>query len=300
MRLKGVYVAVVTPFKNGQIDEKAYEAYLEGLINTGISGIVVCGSTGESSMLSMEEHIYLFKLSKEIVKNRIQVIANSGANSTHEAIYLTQEAEKVGVDAALSVVPYYVKPTQEGLYLHFKAIHDETKNIPLIIYNVPGRTVVDIKVETVVRLSKLERYIGIKEASSDMEKVSLLVSQTKPDFSVLSGNDSTFLPLLSVGGHGVISVIGNIMPKEFVELYDSAIRGDLAKAIDINTKMLPLYQALSFEANPIPVKYALYKMGQVSDELKLPLTILSEPYQKKMDQVLKDLSLIWAILSEYS
>ncbi len=292
MRLKGVYVAVVTPFKNGQIDEKAYEAYLEGLINTGISGIVVCGSTGESSMLSMEEHIYLFKLSKEIVKNRIQVIANSGANSTHEAIYLTQEAEKVGVDAALSVVPYYVKPTQEGLYLHFKAIHDETKNIPLIIYNVPGRTVVDIKVETVVRLSKLERYIGIKEASSDMEKVSLLVSQTKPDFSVLSGNDSTFLPLLSVGGHGVISVIGNIMPKEFVELYDSAIRGDLAKAIDINTKMLPLYQALSFEANPIPVKYALYKMGQVSDELKLPLTILSEPYQKKMDQVLKDLSLI--------
>lgn len=292
MRFKGVYVAVVTPFKNGKIDEKTYEAYLEGLINTGISGIVVCGSTGESSMLSMEEHIYLFKLSKEIVKNRIQVIANSGANSTHEAIYLTQEAEKVGVDAALSVVPYYVKPTQEGLYLHFKAIHDETKNIPLIIYNVPGRTVVDIKVETVARLSQLERYIGIKEASSDMEKVSLLVSQTKPDFSVLSGNDSTFLPLLSVGGHGVISVIGNIMPKEFVELYDSATKGDLAKAIDINTKMLPLYQALSFEANPIPVKYALYKMGQVSDELKLPLTILSEPYQKKMDQVLKDLSLI--------
>ncbi|TYQ17922.1 UNVERIFIED_CONTAM: 4-hydroxy-tetrahydrodipicolinate synthase [Acetivibrio alkalicellulosi] len=292
MMFKGVYVAVVTPFENGRIAEKVYETYLEGLINSGIAGIIVCGSTGESSMLSMEEHINLFKLSKEIVKDRIQVIANSGANSTHEAIYLTQEAEKLGVDAALSVVPYYVKPTQEGLYLHFKAIHDETKNIPLIIYNVPSRTVVDLKVETIVRLSKLERYIGIKEASSDMEKVSLMVSQTKPDFSVLSGNDSTFLPLLTVGGHGVISVIGNIMPNELVELYESVEKGDLTKAIDINTKMLPLFQALSFESNPIPVKYALYKMGKISNELKLPLTLLSKPYQEKMDQVLKDLSLI--------
>jgi len=292
MRFEGVYVAVVTPFENGKIAEKVYEAYLERLIKSGIAGIIVCGSTGESSMLSMEEHINLFRLSKEIVGNRIQVIANSGANSTHEAIYLTQEAEKIGVDAALLVVPYYVKPTQEGLYLHYKAIHDETKNIPLIIYNVPSRTVVDIKVETVVRLSKLERYVGIKEASSDMEKISIMVSQTKPDFSVLSGNDATFLPLLTVGGHGVISVIGNIMPKELVELYDSVKKGDLAKALEINTKMLPLFQALSFEANPIPVKYALYKMGEISNELRLPLTPLSEPYQKKMDQVLKDLSLI--------
>ncbi len=292
MRLEGVYVAVVTPFENGKIAEKIYEEYIENLISSGIAGIVVCGSTGESSMLTMEEHIHLFKLSKEIVNKRIQVIANSGANSTHEAIYLTKEAEKIGVDASLSVVPYYVKPTQEGLFLHFKAIHDETKNIPLIIYNVPGRTVVDISVDTVVRLSALERYIGIKEASSDMEKVSVMVSQTKPNFSVLSGNDSTFLPLLSVGGKGVISVIGNIMPKELVDLYDSVEKGDLKTAIDLNTKMLPLYQALSLESNPIPVNYALYKMGQIPDELKLPLTTLSEPNQKKMEQVLKDLLLI--------
>lgn len=292
MKLEGIYVAVVTPFENGKIAEKAYETYLEGLIESGIAGIVVCGSTGESSMLSMEEHINLFRLSKEIVKGRIQVIANSGANSTQEAIYLTQEAEKMGVDAALSVVPYYVKPTQEGMYLHFKAIHDETKNIPLIIYNVPSRTVVDMKVETVVRLSKLERYIGIKEASSDMEKVSKLAAQTEPGFSILSGNDSTFLPLLTVGGHGVISVIGNIMPKELIELYDSVKRDDLTKAIELHTKMQPLFEALSFEANPIPVKYALHKMGQISNEIKLPLTPLSEPYQKKMDQVLKDLAII--------
>ncbi len=292
MKLEGVYVAVVTPFENGKIAEKVYEVYLESLIKSGIAGFIVCGSTGESSMLTMEEHIHLFKLTKEIVNKRIQVIANSGANSTHEAIYLTKEAEKIGVDAALSVVPYYVKPTQEGLFLHFKAIHDETRSIPLIIYNVPGRTGVDIKVETVVRLSALERYIGIKEASSDIEKVSIMIAETKPGFSVLSGNDSTFLPLLTVGGHGVISVIGNIMPKELVALYDSVKKGDLRAAIDINTKMLPLFQALSFESNPIPVKYALYKMGQISDELKLPLTLLSEQYQKKMNHVLKDLSLI--------
>ncbi|WP_010250947.1 4-hydroxy-tetrahydrodipicolinate synthase [Acetivibrio cellulolyticus] len=292
MKLEGVYVAVVTPFENGKIAEKTYEEYLEKLIQSGIAGIVVCGSTGESSMITMEEHTSLFRLSKEIVNNRIQVIANAGANSTDEAVYLTKEAEKTGVDAVLSVVPYYVKPTQEGIFLHYKAIHDETDNIPLIIYNVPGRTAVDIKVETVVRLSSLERYIGIKESSSDMEKVSNLVAQTKPNFSVLSGNDGTFLPLLAVGGHGIISVIGNIMPKELVALYNSVKKGDLNTAIEINTKMLPLFQALSFEANPIPVKYALYKMGQVSSELKLPLTMLSETYQKKMDQVLKDLSLI--------
>ncbi|HCC34671.1 MAG TPA: 4-hydroxy-tetrahydrodipicolinate synthase [Ruminococcaceae bacterium] len=292
MKLEGVYVATVTPFENGKIDEKAYAEYLENLIRSGIAGIVVCGSTGESSMLTMEEHTYLFQLSMDIVNKRIQVIANSGANSTHEAIYLTRKAEKIGVDASLSVVPYYVKPTQEGLYLHYKAIHDETENIPLIIYNVPSRTVVDIHAETVIRLSALDRYIGIKEASSDIEKVSVIVAGVKPAFSVVSGNDSTFLPLLSVGGKGVISVIGNIMPKELVALYNSVRKDDLQTAIALNAKMLPLYQALSFEANPIPVKYALYKMGQISKELKLPLTPLNESNAMKMDQILKDLSLV--------
>lgn len=288
----GVYVAVVTPFENGKIAENTYVDYVEKLIGTGISGIIVCGSTGESSMLNVEEQIHLFKLSVEIVNKRIQVIANSGANCTLEAVHLTQAAEKAGMDGSLLVVPYYVKPTQEGLYLHFKEIHDATQNIPLIIYNVPGRTVVDIKADTVIRLSELERYLGIKEASSDIEKVSVMVKGTKANFSVLSGNDPTFLPLLSVGGCGVISVIGNVMPKELVSLYESFQKGDLAAAIKINAGMLPLLQALSYEANPIPVKYALYKMGYIRNELRLPLTPLSESYQKKMDQVLKELALI--------
>lgn len=292
MKLEGVYVAVATPFENGKIAEKVYEKYLEELIDTGITGIIVCGSTGESSMLDMEEHAYLFKLSKKIIDGRIQIIANAGSNSTSEAIFLAQEAENLGIDAALTVVPYYVKPTQEGLFLHFKAIHDATKNIPLIIYNVPGRTVVDISVDTVVRLSRLERYIGIKEASADMEKVSMMVAKTEPGFSILSGNDSTFLPLLSVGGCGVISVIGNVMPRELVNLYNSVKNNKLQEAIDINKKMLPLIEALSLEANPIPVKYALYKMGLMNNELKLPLTPLSELNQKKMDQILQELSLI--------
>jgi 4-hydroxy-tetrahydrodipicolinate synthase len=288
----GVYVAVVTPFENGKIAEKTFADYVEKLIGTGIAGIIVCGSTGESSMLSMEEHSYLFKLSMDIVKKRVQVIANSGANCTLEAIHLTQAAEKAGMDGALLVVPYYVKPTQEGLYLHFKEIHDATQNIPLILYNVPSRTVVDIKADTVIRLSKLERYLGIKEASSDIEKVSIMVNGTKPEFSVLSGNDPTFLPLLAVGGCGVISVIGNVMPKELVALYDSFKKGDIAKAIQINAGMLPMLEAMSYETNPIPVKYALYKMGYIRNELRLPLTPLTESNQKKMDQVLKQSGLI--------
>lgn len=292
MTFKGVYAAVATPFVNGEIDYNSYKSYVEWLIESGIDGMVVCGSTGESSMLSMEEHVEMINITNEFVNHRIKVIANCGANSTQEAVYLTQEAEKLGVDAVLSVVPYYVKPTQEGIYQHYRAIHEATNDIPLIIYNVPGRTVTDASVDTIVALSKLERIVGIKEASSDMEKVAEIVAKTSDDFCVLSGNDATFLPLLSVGGKGVISVIANVMPKEIVEMYKETVDGNFRRAMEINKKLIDLNKALSLESNPIPVKYALYKMGKMRNELRLPLTPMVYKNTVIMDKVLKALDCI--------
>ena len=292
MTFNGVYAAVATPFVNGKIDYDSYKSYVEWLIESGIDGVVVCGSTGESSMLSMEEHVEMINVTKELVNHRIKVIANCGANSTQEAIYLTQEAEKLGVDAVLSVVPYYVKPTQEGIYQHYRAIHEATKDIPLIIYNVPSRTVTDASVDTIVALSKLERIVGIKEASSDMEKVAEIVAKTSDDFCVFSGNDSTFLPLLSVGGKGVISVIANVMPKEMVEMYKETVSGNFKRAMELNKELIDLNKALSLESNPITVKYALYKMGKMKNELRLPLTPMVDKNTAIMDKVLKVLDII--------
>lgn len=286
MNFSGIYAAVCTPFSNGEIDVKAYEDYIEWLISEDIDGIVVCGSTGESSMLSFEEHVRLINITKDIVKNRITLIANCGANSTKEAIYLTLEAQKLGVDAVLSVVPYYVRPTQEGIYEHFKAIHDSS-DIPLLIYNVPSRTAADISTDTIIALSHLERIVGIKEASSSMDKVAEIVAGTDDDFSVLSGNDSTFLPLLSVGGSGVISVIANVVPKKFKELYSAYKAGDNARATSINKELIALNKALSLESNPIPVKYAMYKIGKMNNELRLPLTPMRVENAKLMDEALE-------------
>ncbi|WP_294752899.1 4-hydroxy-tetrahydrodipicolinate synthase [uncultured Ruminococcus sp.] len=291
MKLKGIFAAVATPFINGDIDVEAYTSYIEWLIGEGIDGIVVCGSTGESSMLSFKEHIELINITKDIVRNRITIIANCGANSTSEAVYLTQEAEKLGVDAVLSVVPYYVKPTQQGLIEHYTAIHNAS-NVPIIIYNVPSRTVTDASVDTIVELSKLERIIGIKEASSDMEKVAEIVAKTPDNFSVLSGNDSTFLPFLSVGGDGVISVIANVIPARFSALYKAVEENDLRKAIGLNSELLALNKALSSESNPIPVKYALYRIGKMRNELRLPLTPLRAENMEIMDKALADLGVV--------
>ena len=291
MKFKGIFAAVATPFVNGEIDVEAYTAYVEWLIAEGINGIVVCGSTGESSMLSFKEHIELINITKDIVKNRITIIANCGANSTSEAVYLTQEAEKLGVDAVLSVVPYYVKPTQQGLIEHYTAIHNAS-NVPIIIYNVPSRTVTDASVETIIKLSKLERIVGIKEASSDMEKVAEIVAGTPDDFSVLSGNDSTFLPFLSVGGDGVISVIANVVPDKFLELYKTVENNDLRSAIGLNSSLLALNKALSSESNPIPVKYALSRIGKMRNELRLPLTPLRAENMAAVDKALADLGVI--------
>lgn len=288
MNFSGIYAAVCTPFSNGEIDVKAYEDYIEWLISEDIDGIVVCGSTGESSMLSFEEHVRLINITKDIVKNRITLIANCGANSTKEAIYLTLEAQKLGVDAVLSVVPYYVRPTQEGIYEHFKAIHDSS-DIPLLIYNVPSRTAADISTDTIIALSHLERIVGIKEASSSMDKVAEIVAGTDDDFSVLSGNDSTFLPLLSVGGSGVISVIANVVPKMFKELYSAYKAGDNARATSINKELIALNKALSLESNPIPVKYAMYKIGKMNNELRLPLTPMRVENAKLMDEALESI-----------
>jgi len=291
MKFKGIFAAVATPFVNGEIDVEAYTAYVEWLIAEGINGIVVCGSTGESSMLSFKEHIELINITKDIVKNRITIIANCGANSTSEAVYLTQEAEKLGVDAVLSVVPYYVKPTQQGLIEHYTAIHNAS-NVPIIIYNVPSRTVTDASVETIIKLSKLERIVGVKEASSDMEKVAEIVAGTPDDFSVLSGNDSTFLPFLSVGGDGVISVIANVVPDKFLELYKAVENNDLRSAIGLNSSLLALNKALSSESNPIPVKYALSRIGKMRNELRLPLTPLRAENMAAVDKALADLGVI--------
>ncbi|HPI94158.1 MAG TPA: 4-hydroxy-tetrahydrodipicolinate synthase [Deltaproteobacteria bacterium] len=282
----GAIVAIVTPFKEGKIDEKAYKALINAVIAGGVRGIVPCGTTGESATLSHEEHERVIDITVDEVGKRVPVIAGTGSNSTQEAIRLTRHAKDAGADAALLITPYYNKPTQRGLVQHYRSVAAAC-DIPQILYNVPGRTGVNMATETVVELSRIDTIVGIKEASGDLVKCSQIVRDTADDFCVLSGEDALNYPILCCGGTGAISVTANIMPARLSELCSAWERGDIPTARKIHLDLLEINQTLFIETNPIPVKTALAMMGKVQEEFKLPLCPMADAGRKKLAEVLK-------------
>ena len=286
--IKGSIVAIVSPMReDGSLDFDAYRRLIEWHVAEGTSAIVAVGTTGESPTVDPEEHGELIRVAVEAVKGHIPVIAGTGGNSTSEAIELTRHAKAVGATATLQVVPYYNKPTQEGLYRHFRKIA-ETVDLPVILYNVPGRTVADLANDTTVRLSEIPGIVGLKDATGDLARASDLLKRLPSRFAVYSGNDDTALALMLLGGHGVISVTANVAPRLMSELCKAALAGDLAKARQINNQLLPLHFKLFVEPNPIPVKWALAKMGRMHGGIRLPLVPLSESAESVVQAALKD------------
>lgn len=285
--LKGSYVALVTPFKNGKVDESTLKKLVEFHIQNHTDGIVPCGSTGESATLSHEEHERVTEVVIKVAKGKIPVMAGAGSNSTAESIRLVKHAEKAGAQSALLVVPYYNKPTPRGLYEHFKTIAKSSK-LPIILYNIPGRSAINMPVETVIQLAKdCPTIVGIKEASGSLDYTSQLLSVLSPEkFTVFSGDDSLTLPLMAVGAKGVISVLANILPRPVEELCRSFAAGDLLRARALHYQLMPLMKHLFIETNPIPVKAAMAKLGMCRDELRLPLVQLSPENQKTLFAVL--------------
>lgn len=276
MELRGVFTALVTPFRNGELDEKALKKLIEFQLAGGVDGIVPCGTTGEAPTLSYEEHERVIELTVKYVKGKVPVIAGTGSNSTKEAIELTRSAKKLGADMCLLTTPYYNKPTQEGLLRHFLEIAQSVP-VPLVLYNIPGRTGVNMTPETIAQLARTKNIVGIKEAAGSLTQVSDIYRLTKGRFAILSGDDNLFLPMMSVGAVGVISVFSNIMPRELKTLYRAfMVEQDTAKALKVHTKLMPVFQAMFIETNPIPVKEALYRMGMIAREYRLPLCPMSE------------------------
>jgi len=287
---EGTFVAIVTPFKNGAVDYDAYEKLIEKQVKAG-NGIVPCGTTGESATLTYEEHEEVIRFTVEVVKKRVPVIAGTGSNSTKEALELTKGAEKIGADAALLISPYYNKPTQKGIYEHYKYIA-ENVNIPMILYNVPGRTAKNIEAETTIALSKIKNIVGIKEASGDLVQASKIIKETGKDFVVLSGEDALTYFILTIGGKGVISVTANVMPEKVNQMVTYALKGDFEKSKQLHFELLELSKVMFIETNPIPIKESLAMMGLIKDELRLPLTNISEDNKEKLKKVLKSYNLI--------
>lgn len=288
---KGSMTAIVTPFKNGKVDEKALKNLIEFQIKNGTDAIVPCGTTGESATLSYEEHDRVIELTIEAVDKRVPVIAGTGSNSTSETIMLTKHAADAGADAVLLIAPYYNKPTHEGLYQHHKAIA-EAVDIPQVLYNVPGRTSVNMLPETVARLSEFKNIIGIKEATGSLQQVSDVIEICRKDFIILSGDDFTTLPILAIGGHGVISVTANAAPKDVSDMYDAFEVADYEEAKRLHYKLQPLHRAMFYETNPIPVKTALAMMGMIKEEFRLPLVKIGKGNREKLKKTLTDYGLI--------
>ena len=267
----GTYTAIVTPFKNGKIDEAAFERLVKIQIKSGIDGIVPVGTTGESPTVDTEEHLHIIALAVKFAAGKIKVLAGTGANATSEAIHLTHEAEKVGADGSLQVAPYYNKPTQEGLFQHFKAISKATK-LPIVLYSIPGRCGIEIGIDTVKRLAHdCKNIVGIKEAGGSCDRVSQLRAVLGSKFEILSGDDSLTVPFMSVGADGVISVASNVAPKEVSQMVRAMARGDAKKALALHQRYYPLFKDLFIETNPTPVKAALAMMKIVEEEYRLPL-----------------------------
>jgi 4-hydroxy-tetrahydrodipicolinate synthase len=289
--IQGAIVAIVTPFRNGKVDEEALRRLIEEQIMAGTDGIAPCGTTGESTTLSHEEHDRVIEITVDAVKKRVPVIAGTGSNSTAEALRLTKHAWEAGADAALIVCPYYNRPTQEGLYLHYRAIAEEVP-VPIIVYNIPGRTGTNMLPETLARLAKIPNIVGVKEASGSIKQMSDVIQLCGADFDVLSGDDIFTLPLLALGGKGVISVISNVVPGDMAGMVDAFAAGDLEKARQLHYRMSPLIDALFIETNPIPVKAALAMMGKIAYELRLPLCRMVEKNEAALKKVMQDYGLI--------
>lgn len=288
---EGVLTALVTPMRDGALDERAFEELVERQVSGGVDAIVPCGTTGESATLSHAEHRRVVELAVAAARGRIQVIAGTGSNSTREAIELTLHAKEAGADGALLISPYYNKPTQRGIHEHFAEIARCT-SFPLIVYNIPGRTSSNIEAPTMARLAEVEQIVAVKEASGDIGQVSSLIALAPPDFSVLAGDDLLTLPLLAIGGRGVISTLSNVAPGDMVDVVRAYREGDNERAREAHLRLVPLVQALFCETNPIPVKAALAMMGLIREELRLPLTPLADSYRDGLQSALKELGLL--------
>lgn len=287
---KGCFVAVVTPFKRGEIDEAAFKELVRFLVEKGVDGIVPCGTTGESPALSREEQRRLIKLAVKEARKRVAVIAGTGSNNTKEAEELTEFAKDCGADGALVVAPYYNKPTPRGLESHYRRL--ERIGLPLVIYNIPSRTGINIPPSIVAKLSQLNNIVGIKEASGSMDQVSSIIAQSEPNFSVLSGDDSLTLPILSLGGVGVVSVVANILPKETHDLVSSYLRGDIERAKQLHYKLFDLFKAMFVETNPLPIKTAMARLGMIEKEWRLPLEAMEKENEEKLERALSSYGLI--------
>ncbi len=288
---KGSITALITPFNNGRIDEACFQSFVEWQIAEGTDGLVPCGTTGESPTLSHEEHNRVVELAVEVAKGKVPVIAGAGSNSTAEAIALTRHAKKVGADAVLVVTPYYNKPTQEGLYQHFKAIHDAV-DIPIVIYNIPGRSVVDMSIDTMARLARLPNIVGVKDATGDLLRPIRTRAAIGKSFCQLSGEDGTAVAFLANGGVGCISVTSNVAPRHCARLQDAWAAGDLATVDELRDGLASINDALFCETNPAPVKYAASLIGKCDGSLRLPLVEIGEASRTKVQAAMKGLGLI--------
>jgi len=288
---KGSFVALITPFKDGKVDETAFRSFIEWQITEGSDGLVPCGTTGESPTLSHEEHQKVTEICIEVTDGRIPVIAGAGSNSTEEAISLAQHARTAGADAVLVVTPYYNKPTQAGLFAHYKAINDNAK-IPIIIYNIPGRSIIDMSVETMADLSKLDYIVGVKDATAQLDRPILTTLACGKDFCQLSGEDGTAIPHLAAGGHGCISVTGNILPRQCSEMQKAWAEGNIKKAMELQELLMPVHAAMFCETSPGPVKYAAELLGLFSSEARLPITEIADDSKVSVKEALKHVGVI--------
>ncbi|MEQ8371320.1 MAG: 4-hydroxy-tetrahydrodipicolinate synthase [Alphaproteobacteria bacterium] len=288
---RGALTALITPFANGAVDETAFQSLVQWQIDEGTEGLVPCGTTGESPTLSHVEHKRVTELCIEVATGRVPVIAGSGSNSTEEAIDLTRHAQVAGADAALLVTPYYNKPTQEGLYAHFKAIHDAV-DLPIIIYNIPGRSVVDMSVATMARLAELPNIVGVKDATADLTRPAFTRLAIGEDFCQLTGEDGSVLPFMAMGGHGCISVSGNVAPRLVAQFHAAWRAGDVALAQEINDRLMPLHKALFVETSPGPVKYAASLLGRSSPRLRLPMVEPGEATRAQVKSAMVSVGLI--------
>ena len=288
---EGVLTALVTPFRDGAVDERALTELVELQIAAGVEGVVPCGSTGEAATLSHAEHQRVVEVAVAAARGRVHVLAGTGSNNTVEAIQLTQHAKEAGADGALLISPYYNRPTQDGIVAHYTEIARRT-SFPLVVYNIPGRTGSNVLPSTIARLAEVDQIVGVKESSGDMNQISHVIASVPDSFAVLAGDDWATLPMLALGGKGVISTIGNVAPGEVVDLVRAFRAGDIERARSVHYRLLPLIDALFCETNPIPVKAALAMRGLIHEELRLPLLPISNGNRERLQAVLKELGLL--------
>jgi 4-hydroxy-tetrahydrodipicolinate synthase len=288
---EGISTAIITPFRDGEIDEAALRALIDRQIDAGIDALVPCGSTGESATMSHREHARVIEITVSAVRGRVAVLAGTGSNNTREAIDLTQAAKAAGADGALLISPYYNRPTQNGIYEHYKAIAEQT-GFPLVVYNIPGRTGSNIAPGTLARLASVDNIVGVKEACGDIDQIAHVIDQCPDGFAIVSGDDAMTLPLVALGGHGLIATSANVAPVEMTQLVRACLDGDMPRARALHYKLMPLFDVLFCETNPIPVKAALALMGLIDGEIRLPLLKMTEANRERLQVVLKELGLL--------